>query len=134
MLNKRTFNLPNKSPTRQIIETQDPTSANNYTWYRLYDDGFVEQGQGRVAQADTVIEITFPIEMATMDNYVFNIGRHVLDVSPSQTNERFVGTIYNTQTGFKVADKWGHTYAWSWYVAGMSARGATQQNIICIKY
>ena len=33
-----------------VIEYQVPTSANNYTWYRKYASGWVEQG-GYVASA-----------------------------------------------------------------------------------
>ena len=27
-----------------VVEKQDPTSANGYTWYRKYKSGWVEQG------------------------------------------------------------------------------------------
>ena len=50
-----------------IIAFQEPTALNNYTWYRLYADGWVEQGgnydNGSLA-ADFNTTVTFPIEMA----------------------------------------------------------------------
>lgn len=39
-----------QSPSAVVIEKQDPTAANNYTWYRKYSDGWVEQG-GRCSGA-----------------------------------------------------------------------------------
>ena len=103
-------------------------------WYRLYDDGWVEQGQAKVAVNDAVMLITFPIEMATQENYNLVIGRHIYQLTAVQVNDYFMGTLQHTSSGFQMTDKWGHTYAWAWQVSGMSARGATQQNIMCIKY
>lgn len=49
----------------EVIEFQAPTADNNYTWYRLYADGWVEQG-GRVSYQSTSsnIIVTLPITMA----------------------------------------------------------------------
>lgn len=33
-----------QSPSAVVIAKQDPTSENDYTWYRKYSDGWVEQG------------------------------------------------------------------------------------------
>jgi len=33
-----------QSDVDYVIESQTPTSDNNYTWYRLYKSGWVEQG------------------------------------------------------------------------------------------
>ena len=51
-----------------VIESQEPTEANGYTWYRLYKSGWVEQGgtvpvSGNKAQLTGVIEL--PIQMQT---------------------------------------------------------------------
>lgn len=104
----------------EVIEFQEPTAANNYTWYRKYRDGWVEQGQSRVAVADQTVQITFPVEMADT-YYVWSIGRHIYDVSPQNTNENFMAVKNRTTTGFSVADQWGHTYAWCWQVSGKAA-------------
>ena len=32
------------STGHEVIDFQEPTSANNYTWYRKYKSGWVEQG------------------------------------------------------------------------------------------
>ena len=103
-----------------VVEKQDPTSSNNYTWYRKYKSGWVEQGQSRVAAADQVVQITFPVEMADT-YYVWSIGRHIYDVAAQNTNESFMAVKSRTTTGFSVSDRWGHTYAWCWQVSGMAA-------------
>ena len=51
-----------------VVESQEPTEANGYTWYRLYKSGWVEQGgsvpvSGNKAQLTGVIEL--PIQMQT---------------------------------------------------------------------
>lgn len=48
-----------------VIEKQDPTSANGYTWYRKYKSGWVEQGgTGTSHQYNTTARnVTFPIIM-----------------------------------------------------------------------
>ena len=51
----------------EVIEFQEPTSANNYTWYRKYRDGWVEQGgkydNGSLTR-DFTTTITLPVVMA----------------------------------------------------------------------
>lgn len=53
-----------------VIETQTPTSANNYTWYRKYKSGWVEQG-GKTGDIPWVVNggsvtVTLPVPMASM--------------------------------------------------------------------
>lgn len=121
-----TFNLPNKTPTRQVIEFQEATAQNDYSWYRLYDDGWVEQGGIHSANNGT---INLLIEMAN-NNYAvirFNKNTSIQSYYPSWVvgyNDRY--TTYFT-FGYVVPPN-------VWEVRGMSDRGATQQNILCIKY
>lgn len=44
-----------------VVETQMPTALNNYTWYRKYKSGWVEQGSSNPQNLNTIV---FPIEMA----------------------------------------------------------------------
>ena len=60
-----------QSPSAVVIAKQDPTSDNNYTWYRLYSDGWVEQG-GYIQMLDSGNTINFPIAMADT-NYNFYV-------------------------------------------------------------
>ena len=45
-----------------VVESQLPTSENNYTWYRLYNSGWVEQG-GYVAAVSGNNSVTLPVAM-----------------------------------------------------------------------
>jgi hypothetical protein len=67
------FDLPENMD--YVIETQAPTSANNYTWYRKYNSGWIEQGgiQNSVA-ISTGTSITFPITMQDTNYYSNAIG------------------------------------------------------------
>ena len=51
-----------------VVEKQDPTSANGYTWYRKYKSGWVEMGGiltfPTAGTSRTTKTINFPIEMA----------------------------------------------------------------------
>ena len=66
-LNAEMFNDLN---AHKVIEFQAPTSANNYTWYRKYADGWVEQG-GRCTVPATnglsgsSVNVTLPVPIAT---------------------------------------------------------------------
>lgn len=47
----------------RVVEFQAPTAQNNYTWYRKYADGWVEQG-GYNQNNTTPTTVTLPIPMA----------------------------------------------------------------------
>ena len=48
----------------QVIAFQEPTADNNYTWYRKYADGWVEQGGAVLGLTDWAsITITLPVPM-----------------------------------------------------------------------
>ena len=48
-----------------VIESQNPTAENNYTWYRKYKSGWIEQGGYYTGNASV---ITLPVRMSN-DNY-----------------------------------------------------------------
>ena len=56
-----------------VVETQLPTADNNYTWYRKYKSGWVEQG-GIIELIDTwgLETATLPVEMSDT-NYSINV-------------------------------------------------------------
>ena len=61
----------NALKTHAVIEFQAPTSSNNYTWYRKYADGWVEQGgQATSSQSGTLCSL--PVTMADT-NYAVQI-------------------------------------------------------------
>ena len=53
-----------------VIESQEPTSANGYTWYRKYKSGWVEQGGRALVPATnglsgSSVNVTLPVPIAT---------------------------------------------------------------------
>ena len=111
----------------EVIEFQAPTAANNYTWYRKYADGWVEQG-GIVDNGSSTTTwssaVIFPVEMSDA-NYSYQVTPKLESFN---TNGGAMGTIYqNTATGFtiEVTSKYtntGNTQYASWRVEGMYAQ------------
>lgn len=62
---KADLNLSNTTSNIDfVVESQEPTAANGYTWYRKYKSGWVEQGGWFLGTASGVAKtITLPIEM-----------------------------------------------------------------------
>ena len=116
-LNAEMFNDLN---AHKVIDFQAPTSANNYTWYRKYADGWVEQGGLlSVAGDNNAHAVTFAIEMQDT-NYMANIQRYT--ATAGQGTAATVGdfTITNlTKTSLSVPR--GYNGPIRWEVKGMSA-------------
>lgn len=104
--------------SHEVIEFQAPTADNNYTWYRKYADGWVEQG-GIVADTETATyAVTLPITMADT-NYSIMLTSHE-DANGSLVMYDNVAT-----TGFdRVSTNRSGTAApreTRWQVSGMAA-------------
>ena len=61
-----------------VIETQAPTAENNYTWYRKYKSGWVEQGGSATINAQNAntqlyTDVNLPITMANQA-YLVNVA------------------------------------------------------------
>lgn len=109
-----------------VVESQMPTAANNYTWYRKYKSGWVEQGGQVPANANGSYNVTMPVEMANT-NYGYSCSAY----KNSTDNGFIVICVLKTSittTGFTVCPRYainGSTGApgeggW-WQVSGMSA-------------
>lgn len=105
----------------EVIAFQEPTSANNWTWYRKYADGWVEQG-GWV-QGNTVdYAITLPVIMSDThytvsgmpDNNSGVAGGYVMINQNSQTATGF--TLVVNFSGTEPVTK-----TIRWQVSGMAA-------------
>ena len=129
---KPTFNLPNCSPERKIVETY----VSGKSWYRLYSDGWVEQG-GQVtgdAYNNSTNNITFHKEFANT-NYEF------LALSLSTNSDAWMSSCWGqrisaTQGRIRTG-KWNtvETANVSWFAAGYAKTTPNTHNIInCIKY
>lgn len=106
----------------EVIDFQAPTSGNNYTWYRKYADGWVEQGGINNIGTTRPANITFPVEMSD--------GNYTVTMADCMTNtylNTYVTWVYNrTATGFTVYSNGGGSgtnagYTFSWQVSGMAA-------------
>ena len=93
-----------------LVAVQRPTADNNYTWYRKYSDGWVEQGGIDNTGAGTKT-ITFPIVMKDA-NYT------ILTTTESSTASHNA-TVYNRATTSFTASK-SNTVCF-WQVSGMAA-------------
>ena len=106
----------NELKAHEVIEFQAPTAQNNYTWYRKYADGWVEQG-GRSSDANTSgVLVTMPVAMADTEYSVI--------VSP-KNGESYgtsgYGAAYKTTTTFKVYSDNNNTRPAYWEVKGIAA-------------
>ena len=107
-----------------VIETQFPTAENNYSWYRLYKSGWVEQG-GYVSYTGSWIEghidsVVLPIEFANTD-YRIMIGRTL----PADGDILTSYDINKTTTGFGISSyavNQSSAVASNWFAVGMSAQ------------
>lgn len=95
-----------------VTEFQQPTSANNNTWYRRYADGWVEQGSSNPTSRNT---ITLPVPMQDA-NYT------LLNAAGGHTGSGADIVIYITAksaTGFTWAPD--RSKYINWYVCGYAA-------------
>lgn len=111
--------LNNKADAgHQVVAFQAPTAQNNYTWYRLYADGWVEQG-GRTATNISQATITLPVEMADTEYSVIATTRS--NSIGSGGFDRAPGSGALTTTDFKLEMAANANYFSIWQVSGMAA-------------
>ena len=114
-----------------VIETQIPTPENNYTWYRLYKSGWVEQGgtvKGGFSQSTNwnYRNVSLPIEM--IDNSYINTFQATWNFSyGGQVGQ---DKVYATTSSTATTMQWAYilfssatTMFVNWQVSGMSAQG-----------
>lgn len=98
-----------------VVESQFPTAANNYTWYRKYKSGWIEQGGEYTGNAKT---ITLPVVMAT-NKYRVDYDKQS---APAYWASTHLTVDTRTTTSFTIT-KYGDNASMdiSWQVSGMSA-------------
>ena len=101
-----------------VIDYQAPTSENNYTWYRLYRSGWVEQG-GSSMLASGVAPVTFPIEFSDTNYTAFAISAQT-GTGFYQSNNANV--INKTTTTMDIRCYTNTNYPFDWEAKGMSAQ------------
>ena len=100
-----------------VIESQTPTAENNYTWFKKYKSGWVEQGGFVAASAgSTACSITLSIEMSS------NVYSAIGQVTESYTGASSGGiNFYDfTTTSMKLNKNNTNRAVW-WEVKGIAA-------------
>lgn len=95
-----------------VIEYQAPTAENNYTWYRKYSDGWVEQGGICPSLGYTV---TFPVVMTDV-NYT------ALGTARNTTGNYAIRIQDITTTGMKLNSSASNQHEIWWQVSGIAAQ------------
>ena len=114
----------NQGDVDYVIETQLPNAGNNYSWYRLYKSGWVEQG-GINFGASSAVSYTIALPKAMSDsNYTVTLG------CGDNTANANVYLFYfdRTTTDFKLYSNHtsgGASVGDAWRVEGMSAIGGS---------
>lgn len=110
----------------QVVEFQAPNAGNNYTWYRKYADGWVEQGgiggpysntfSGNYMSTYVATTITLPVEMANTNSTIHcnsSVGQVIASGSLTTTSTLAINLASANFTASNVY--------FSWQVSGMAA-------------
>lgn len=99
-----------------VIDYQAPTADNNYTWYRLYRSGWVEQG-GRIIETSYANVTSTVVYLKEMDDTNYNMSA----VSISQTSGYPTVDFRSYSTTGCTINR-NNSYGITWRVEGMSAQ------------
>ncbi len=112
--------IPDLTPYDYVIEWQTPTADNNYTWYRKYKSGWVEQGglmsNGALA-GQLTLSTTMPIETignTIMASPVYISGESVVVVTTFISGKTINVTLEKNNT----ASSQNTTASARWFVCG----------------
>ena len=95
-----------------VVAYQMPSAANNYTWYRKYKSGWVEQGG--ISSGGKSVAVTLPVVMID-GNYTVVFGN-------TSSGYEQIQIIDRTTTSFSYHNTKGTTPAsCCWQVSGLSA-------------
>ena len=102
-MNARTENLLD-----YVVESQLPTAENNYTWFRKYKSGWIEQG-GYLSMTDATMTINLPVTMSDT-SYTLLIfqekngdGQNVPGVSAKTTSSFSINASSTANGGWQVS-------------------------------
>ncbi len=106
-----------------VVAWQVPTAENNYTWYRKYSSGWVEQGGYTNGGNNTETNISLSVEMSNAFYSLSIAGYHCSNATSTGTPS-YRGIYYDigvitarTATGFTL----GNGENITWQVSGMAA-------------
>lgn len=102
-----------------VVASQEPTAGNNYTWYRLYKSGWVEQGGYLPAtgSGDTLQTVNLP---KAMNDAHYTVTTSITDATASFATDWYLVTVQQqTSTGFKTYT--GADWGKYWSVSGKAS-------------
>lgn len=103
-----------------VVERQEPTAGNNYTWYRKYKSGWVEQG-GQTPKDTGGSSVTLPVAMADANYSISCTLKNATTSTSTGGYDRYPGVSVITTTGFWVDQPSKADYYTCWEVKGMAA-------------
>lgn len=110
-----------------VVATQEPTSANGYTWFRKYKSGWVEQGgittfAQHDANTSKVNTVSLPVEMADTQYYVA-APTFITDAGNTQSLRNFRNTrgVTTLTIGMYTTITLSFSYNVQWCVSGYAA-------------
>lgn len=98
-----------------VVAWQAPTAANNYTWYRKYASGWVEQG-GCYNSASETVTVSFPIQMADTNYTILK----TMQTSSTGTPARYFDFSFANKTTTSAQTNSANV-GFSWQVSGIAA-------------
>lgn len=106
-----------------VIEAQEPTSSNSYTWYRKYKSGWVEMGGYKATDGSNPTAVNLPVTMKNVGYHTFIQG---VTFSDGYTAATWQVMPVNTTTSPKTTTKFyvqssisGYNLYFYWSVFGM---------------
>ena len=118
--------IPDLSNADYVVASQLPTAENNYTWYRKYKSGWVEQGGiydlGTDVTTSNEYSISLPVEMS--DTYYTaivvpggntsggNFGSYIVVVDAHLQTTSLAAYVFKTETSYRFIN---------WHVSGVAA-------------
>lgn len=120
-------NVDTTAKADAVIDYQEPTSANNYTWYRKYKSGWVEQG-GKYLNQPASGSNTVSLLVTMADTNYCLITQRIKPATSAETGNEITPRLYNVTTtsfGANLRATNGNTSTtvsdWCWQVSGMAA-------------
>ena len=108
-----------------VIDFQVPTAENDYTWYRKYKSGWVEQGGHYTHNnVEGTVTTTLAVEMADT-HYNLQITKELGTAADTNTSYQFISSYVDnskTTTSFQVRMTTANRLnGYDWQVSGMTA-------------
>ena len=100
----------------EVIAFQAPTAQNNYTWYRKYADGWVEQGGLVRSNSAATVSVVYPVAFADA-NYTLTIG--LITTKDVAVGIQWAGAQTKSSTGCEI--RVDSEMSKNWMACGMAA-------------